>query len=160
MHTSLHGDLLDTSDEFTEAHLGEEFAQPHASEVEEIYGDLPSTNQVHYYMQIPNGDENTYQLEDRNVEIDSQFQRQLQEEEQIGDISGFLVLHEIIPGRQRKFQQPLLDFSKSKILTSHDYTKGCQRILAQKEATLAKARQKAEETQTMKETRRKEKEDC
>ena len=85
---------------------------------------------MHYYVHIPDEDESTYESQDRNVEIDPKFQRQLQEEKQTGDISGFLALPEIIQVTRRRRQQPLLDFSKSKILTSHVYMEGCQRVLA------------------------------
>ena len=44
------------------------------------------------------------------VEIDAQFHCQLEEEEQASDISTFLALPKIIPARQRRHQQPLLDF--------------------------------------------------
>ena len=83
----------------------------------------------------------------------------MHEEEEIGDISRLLGLPEIIPTRQCKCQQSLLDFTKSKILTSHAYIESCERVLVQKEKTQAEARCKAVERQTTKETRRKEKEE-
>ena len=118
-----------------------------------------SKNHVYYYVHILHGDENTYQPCDRNVEIDPKFQCQLQQKEQAGDISRFLALPKIIPTKQCKHQQLLLDFMKSKILASHAYTKCCVRILAQRKATQAEARHKAIQRETTKETKCKEKED-
>ena len=65
----------------------------------------------------------------------------------------------IIPARQCKHAQPLLNFSKSKILTLHAYTEGCEHVLAQKEATEAEARRMVVERLATKESRPKEKED-
>ena len=110
-------------------------------ETRDIGEDLAPTNfHVHYYIHIPDGDESTYEPKDRNVRIDPQFQCQLQEEEQAWDISRFLALPKIIPIRQRKRQQLLLNFMKSKILTSHTYTEGCECVLAQKKGTQVEAR--------------------
>ena len=93
------------------------------------------------------------------MQIDPGFQQHLQEESKAGDISRFLALCEIIPARQRRRQQPLLDFTKSKILTSHMYTETYERVLAQKEVTQAKAKRKAKLRETTKEIQRKEKEE-
>ena len=68
---------------------------------------------VHYYVDVPNSEESMYVTCKRNMQIDSGFHHHLQESE-IGDISRFLALPEIIPARQRRRQQPLLDFTKSK----------------------------------------------
>ena len=107
---------------------------------------------VHYYVDVSNSEESAYAACDRNVQIDPEFHHHLQEEFEIGDISRFLALPEIIPTRQRRHQQPLLDFTKSKILTSHTYTETCERVLAPKEATQAKAKRKAELREATKET--------
>ena len=72
----------------------------------------------------------------------------------------FLALSEIIPTKKCKRQQPLLDFTKSKILTSCAYSEGCERVLAQREATQNEAKQKVAEREANKEIRRKEKEEC
>ena len=107
---------------------------------------------VHYYVDVPNSEENAYQACDKNVEIDPGFHEHVQEECEAGDISTFLALSKIIPARQRRRQQPLLDFTKSRILTSRTYTKSCERVLAQKEATQAEAKRKADLREATKET--------
>ena len=113
----------------------------------------------HYYVDVPNSEESAYQACDRNVQIDPEFQHHLQKESETRDIIRFLALPEIILARQRRRQQPLLDFTKSKILTSHTYTKTCERELAQKEATQVEVKRKAELREATKETRQKEKEE-
>ena len=70
----------------------------------------------------------------------------------------FLALPEIIPARKCKHQQPLLDFMKSKILTSCAYTEGCECVLAQREANQNEAKHKVAEREANKEIRRLEKE--
>ena len=107
---------------------------------------------MHYYVDVPNSEENAYQACNRNVEIDLGFHEHLQEKCEAGDISTFFALPKIIPARQRRRQQPLLDFTKSKILTSRKYTKSCERVLAQMEATQAEAKQKADLREATKET--------
>ena len=77
---------------------------------------------VHYYVDVPNSDDIAYPPGNRNVEIDPGFHEHLQEECEVADISTFLALPEIIPTRQHRRPQPLLDFTKSKILTSRTYT--------------------------------------
>ena len=109
---------------------------------------------MHYYVDVPHSEESAYAACERNVQIDSEFHHHLQEESGTADISRFLALPEIIPARQRRRQQPLLDFTKSKILTSHAYIESYKRVLAQKEATQAEAKLKAEIREATKETRR------
>ena len=53
-------------------------------------------NHMYFYVHIPDGNDSTYQACNRNVKIDPKFHRQLQEEEETGDISRFLALPEII----------------------------------------------------------------
>ena len=118
----------------------------------------PSIRPCHYYIDIPNGDDNTYQPSERHVSIDPNFQSHLQEEQEAGDFITFLVLPKIIPARKHKNQQPLLDFTKSNILTSRAYSEGCKCMLAQREATQNEAKQKVAEREANKEIRRKEKE--
>ena len=77
---------------------------------------------LHYYVDVPNAHESTYEACERNVGIDPAFHAQLQHENE-HDISTFLALPEKILARKRKRQQPLLDFTRSKILTSQAYTR-------------------------------------
>jgi len=113
---------------------------------------------VHYYVDIPDAHESTYEASERNVRIDPEFEAHLQEEHE-GDISTFLALPEIIPAKKRQRQQPLLDFTRSKILTSATYSAGCERLLAQREAHASEAKRKAAEREATKEIRRKQKEE-
>ena len=99
---------------------------------------------VHYYVSVPHSEDVAYEACDTDAPLEPGIDSHLQEEGERGDISTFLVLPEIIPTRQRRRQQALLDFTKSKILTSRTYTEACERLLAQKEATQAEAKRKAE----------------
>ena len=117
--------------------------------------ELPS---CHFYIDVSNVDDSTYQASERHIPIDLDFQSNLKEKQEAGDFSTFLVLSEIIPARKRKRQQPLLDFTKSKILTSRAYSE-CERVMAQREATQTEAKHKAAEKEANKEIRRKEKEE-
>ena len=112
---------------------------------------------VHYYVDVRNSDDSAHPPGDKNEEIDPGCHEHLQETCEPGDISTFLALPEIILARQRRRPQPLLDFTKSKILTSCTYTELCERLLAQKEATLAEAKRKANLREATKKTRRREK---
>ena len=114
---------------------------------------------VHYYVDVPHSEDMAYAACERNAHVDTECHNHLQEESGIADINTFLALSEIIPARERRRQQPLLDFTKSRILTSHAYTESCERLLAQKEALQAKAKRKAEIREATKETRRQEKEE-
>ena len=116
----------------------------------------PTRRPLHFYIDVPDGEESTYTPCERNITIDLEFQAQLQQEQE-DDIINFLALPEIIPARKRKRQQPLLDFTRSKILTSQAYTEGCERLLAQREARESEARRKVDEREATKEQRRKEK---
>ena len=109
---------------------------------------------VHYYVAICSSEESADPHGKANVEIGPGCHDHLQQELDHGDINTFLALPEIIPTRQRRHPQPLLDFTKSKILTSRTYTESYERLLAQKEATQAEAKWKADLT---KETRRRKK---
>ena len=117
-----------------------------------------SIRPCHFYIDISDVDDITYQASERRVPIDPDFQSHLQEEQEAGDFSTFLALPEIIPARKWKRQQPLLDFTKSKILTSRAYSEGCERVMAQREATQNEAKRKIAEREANKEIRRKEKE--
>ena len=114
---------------------------------------------VHYYVAIRSSEESADPPGEANVDISPGCNDHLQQEGDHGDISTFLALPEIIPTRQRRRPQPLLDFTKSKILTSRMYTESCERLLAQKEATQAEAKRKAELQEATKETQRREKAD-
>ena len=108
-------------------------------------------------MDVADAHESTYDACDRNVAIDADFHAHLRQERD-HDITTFLALPELIPARKRKRQQPLLDFTRSKILTSQAYTEGCERLLAQREAHQEQAKCKAADKEATKEQRRKEKE--
>ena len=114
---------------------------------------------VHYYVNVPHCEDSAYTASEMNVENNTQFPHHLQEHCGTTDISTFLVLPEIIPPRELRRQQPLLDFTKLKILTSHAYTESCERVLTQKQATQAEAKRKAQIREATKETRRQEKEE-
>ena len=105
---------------------------------------------LHYYVDVPNAEESTYDACDRSVGIDLGIHAQLREENE-HNISTFLALPELIPARKRKKQQLLLDFTKSKIVTSQAYTEGCERLLAQREAYQEQARRKAADKEATKE---------
>ena len=114
---------------------------------------------VHYYVDVPHSEDSAYAACKGNVHIDTEFHNHLQEESGTADISTFLALLEIILARERRREQPLLDFTKSKILTSHVYTESCEHLLAQKEALQVEMKRKAEIWEATKETRRQEKEE-
>ena len=111
----------------------------------------------HYYVDVADAHKNTYNACDWKVGIDAGFYAQLRQERD-HDISTFLALPELIPARKRKRQQPLLDFTRSKILTLQAYTEGCERLLVQREAHQEQARRKATDREATKEQHRKEKE--
>ena len=117
-----------------------------------------NTRPLHFYVDVPDAHESTYDVCDWSVGIDPGFHAQLREDDD-HDISSFLALPELIPTRKRKRQQPLLDFTRSKILTSQAYTDGCERLLAQREAHQEQARRKVADREATKEQRRKEKEE-
>ena len=117
-----------------------------------------NTRLLHFYVDVADGHKSTYAACDRSVPIDPNFQARLRENDD-HDISSFLVLPELIPARKRKRQQPLLDFTRSKILTSQEYTEGCERLLTQRKANQEEARRKAVDREATKEQRRKEKEE-
>ena len=93
------------------------------------------------------------------VNIDPDFQSSLHLQQQKHNFESFLALPEVIPTRKRKRQQPLLDFTKSKILTSTEYIEACEQLLAKRQKNEAVAKRKAEERAANKESRRREKEE-
>ena len=118
-----------------------------------------ATSEVpHFYVDVPCTDESTVDVEDRHVPIDPAFHAHLQEQEE-GNISHFLALPEVIPMTKRKRAQPFMDFTKSRILTSADYTQRCEDVLAQRLAHEIEAKQKAQLKEANRETRLREKEE-
>ena len=91
------------------------------------------------------------------MSIDPQFRVEL-DSRQEGNISEFLRLSELIPTKKRRKQQPLLDYTQSRILTLGDYIRGLEEVLAKKEAVAAAAKQRKEDKEATKEQRKLEKE--
>jgi hypothetical protein len=112
-----------------------------------------------YYVNVPDADESTHEVQDMSVNIDPDFQTSLHLQQQEQNFNSFLALPEVIPARKRKRQQPLLDFTKSKILTSEEYIDACEQLLAKRQENEAAAKRKAEERAANKESRRREKEE-
>ena len=111
----------------------------------------------HYYIDVPHTEDSTYDAHERNIPIDPEFHTDL--EQHSNDFNHFLALPKVIPASKRKKQQPLQDFSKSRILTSVAYTQACEEVLAQKTAREAEARRKLAEKEANRESRMKEKEE-
>jgi hypothetical protein len=111
----------------------------------------------HFYVDVPNPEESNYDANDQYVAIDPAFRAQLQTGNE-GDISEFLAFPELIPAKKRKRQQPLPDYTHSRILTSREYITGLEQVLAQKEAAAAAARRKKEEKDATKEQKKMDKE--
>jgi len=107
----------------------------------------------HYYVDVQNGEESNYHLSDQHTRIDSAFRAQIHEGNE-QNISNFLALPEVIPAKKRTRQQPLLDYTSSRILTSRDYIAGLEELLARKEATAAAAKKKKEDKEATKEQRK------
>ena len=108
---------------------------------------------THYFVDVPHPEESTYDATEQNVQIDPALRAQLQVEHD-EDISHFLALPEIIPAKKRTRQQPLLDFTHSRILTSHDYMTAMEQVLSQREATAAEAKRKKTEKEATREQRK------
>jgi hypothetical protein len=92
----------------------------------------------HFYVDVQNPEESNYDRGEQHIAIDPGFRAEVQTSND-NNIQQFLSLSELIPAKKRKRQQPLLDFTQSIILTSKDYSKGLEEILAKKEATAAAA---------------------
>ena len=86
----------------------------------------------HFYVDVPNPEESNYERGEQHIAIDPGFLEEVQTSNN-KNIAQFLSLPELIPAKKRKRQHPLLDFTQSIILTSKDYNKGLEEILAQKE---------------------------
>jgi phage protein D len=111
----------------------------------------------HCYVDIPNPEDSNYGVDEQHVAIDPAFLAQLQEESG-GDINKFLALPKLISAKKRTRQQPVLDYTQSRILISRDYIAGLHQVLAQKEAIAVVAKRKKEEKEANKEQRKIEKE--
>ena len=96
---------------------------------------------THFYVDVPNPEESNYERGEQHIAIDPGFLEDVQTSNN-NNIAHFLSLPELIPAKRRKRQQPLLDFTQSIILTSKDYSKGLEEILAQKEAIATAALKK------------------
>jgi hypothetical protein len=107
----------------------------------------------HYYVDVQNGEESNYDLNDQHTTIDPEFRAQIHGGNE-QNISNFLSLPEIIPAKKRRKQQPLLDYTSSRILTSRDYVTAVEELLAKKEATAAAAKKKKEDKEATKEQRK------
>ena len=94
----------------------------------------------HYYVDVPNREDSNVDSNDQHVSIDPEFRAEL-DSRQEGNISDFLRLPELIPAKKRRKQQPFLDYTQSLILTSGDYIRGLQEVLAKKEAVVAVVKQ-------------------
>ena len=92
--------------------LGSTAADPRASPEG---GDGTLNHEARYYVNVPDADESTHDAQDMLVNIDPNFQSSLHLQQQEQNFTSFLALPEVIPARKRKPQQPLLDFTKSKI---------------------------------------------
>ena len=107
----------------------------------------------HYYVDVSNREDNNVESNDQHISIDPQFRAEFQE----GNISEFLRLPELIPTKKRRKQLPLLDYTQSQILTSEDYIRGLEEVLAKKEAVVAVAKKRKEDKEATKEQRKLEK---
>lgn len=107
----------------------------------------------HYYVDVPDPHESNYEACEQHVSIDPTFKEVLEKDNE-GDISQFLCLPELIPAKKRKRQQPLLDYTHSRILTSQDYMQGLEDLVAKKEANAAAAKKKKDEKEASKEQRK------
>jgi hypothetical protein len=112
-----------------------------------------SSRTRHFYVDVPNPEENNYDLNDQHITIDPEFREELQRRNH-SNIDEFLSLPELIPAKTKRKQQPLLDYTNNIILTSRDYIKGLEELLAKKEATTIAAQKKKEEKEASKEQRK------
>ena len=110
----------------------------------------------HYYVDVLNREDNNVESNDQHISIDPQFWAEL-DSRQEENISEFLRLPELIPAKKRRKQQPLLDYTQSRILTSRDYIRGLEEVLAKKEAVAAVAKKRKEDKKETKEQRKLEK---
>jgi hypothetical protein len=116
------------------------------------------TARTHFFVDVPNSEESSYSKNEQHVQIDPDLRAQLQAED-AEDISHFLALPEIIPVRKWKKQQPLLDYTRLRILTSQEYIAAMEHVLEQREATAAEAKRKKADKDATKEQRKIQKEE-
>ena len=109
-----------------------------------------SSRICHFYVDVSNPEENNYDLNDKHIIIDPEFREELKRRND-SNINEFLSLPELILTKKRRKQQPLLDYTKNIILTSRDYIKGLEELLAKEDATAAAAQKKNEEKEASKE---------
>ena len=112
----------------------------------------------HFYVDVLGADDSTYDVLERHVPIDPAFHAHLQEQEE-DNISQFFALPEVILVTKRKRTQLFMDFMKSKILTSAEYTQCYKDVLAQRLAHEAETKRKAVLKEANRETRLREKEE-
>lgn len=124
-----------------------------------LQGDLHEQDlEPQYYVNVADVNESTHELEDTVVNIDLEFQQTLEEQQRDQSFSSFLALPEVIQATKRRRQQPLLDFTKSKILTSEEYVSACEQLLQKRQENEEGAKRRAAEREANKEARRIEKE--
>ena len=109
-------------------------------------------------MDVLHIEESIYNVCERHVFINRGFYAYLQEHHK-DNITQFLALPKVIPTRKKKQQWPLLDFTKSKILTFAAYTQSSKELLAQRVVHQAEAKRNGAE-EAMIENRQKKKADC
>ena len=85
-------------------------------------------------------------MNDQYITIDPEFREELKRRND-SNIDEFLSLPELIPAKKRRKQKALLDYTKSIILTSRDYIKGLEELLAKKEATTVATQKKRRKRQ-------------
>ena len=90
---------------------------------------------------MPHLENNTYDAIEQYVQIDLALRAQLQVENG-EDISHFKALPKIIPTKKKKRQQPLLDFTHSRIPTLQEYITAMEQVLSQCDATAIEVRRK------------------
>ena len=82
-----------------------------------------------FYVDVPHAEESTYEVGEWHVPINPTFHALLQDLQE-DNISEFLMLPKVNLATKRKQAQTLLDFSKSKILTSVAYIQAYEQLLA------------------------------
>ena len=100
---------------------------------------------MYYYVDVQNEKENDYDLNNQHIIIDPEFHAHIHEENE-QNISNFLSLPEIIPTKKISMQQPLLDYTNSKILISKYYIIGLEELLARKKKPHLQLQRKRKKT--------------
>ncbi|KAG0572299.1 hypothetical protein KC19_VG082600 [Ceratodon purpureus] len=68
--------------------------------------------------------------------------------------SSFLALPELIPAAKRRRQQPLVDFTKSRILTSEESVSVCEQLLKKRQENEEATKRRAAERKQIKKQER------